>query len=138
MGFFEILHMDDAVVVVDKGPGISTTAAHAETSLISLVEAEVDRRSFGRYGLFPVHRLDKGTSGVLVIARSPAIAARLVPAFEVDALGATEKSAAATAATRSARDARPSLPTWARPSANETSARTPGSRPSAPRTVSSQ
>jgi 23S rRNA pseudouridine1911/1915/1917 synthase len=70
----EILHVDDAIVVVVKPPGIVVhPAPGAETG--TLVHGLLARGFFKsadegdtRPGI--VHRLDKGTSGVMVVART--------------------------------------------------------------------
>jgi 23S rRNA pseudouridine1911/1915/1917 synthase len=74
----DVLHEDDALLVVDKPPGLVMHPAPGHwtgTLLNALVhhvgrngEAPADERE--RPGL--VHRLDKGTSGVLVIAKTDA------------------------------------------------------------------
>ena len=70
-----VLYQDDALLVLDKPAGASLFADRvgAETLWPSLVE------HFGR--LLPVHRLDKGTSGVLVFARQPAMQQHLNRVF---------------------------------------------------------
>jgi 23S rRNA pseudouridine1911/1915/1917 synthase len=72
----EVLHVDDAIVVVVKPPGIVVhPAPGAETG--TLVHGLLARGFFKsadegdtRPGI--VHRLDKGTSGVMVVARTAA------------------------------------------------------------------
>lgn len=71
------LHLDDALLVVDKPPGrlVIPGRDQAEPSLRKELEAA--------YGpLWVVHRLDRGTSGVLVFARSAAAHRALNLAFE--------------------------------------------------------
>jgi len=70
----EVLHVDDAIVVVVKPPGVVVhPAPGAETG--TLVHGLLARGYFRaeegdtRPGI--VHRLDKGTSGVMVVARTP-------------------------------------------------------------------
>jgi 23S rRNA pseudouridine1911/1915/1917 synthase len=69
----EVLHVDDAIVVVVKAPGVVVhPAPGAETG--TLVHGLLARGYFKaaegdtRPGI--VHRLDKGTSGVMVVART--------------------------------------------------------------------
>jgi 23S rRNA pseudouridine955/2504/2580 synthase len=74
-----ILHRDDHVLVLDKPPGLAVQGGtRSERHLDGLLDAL-------RFGLADrprlVHRLDKDTSGVLVIARTPAAAAFLTRAF---------------------------------------------------------
>src|SRR6266850_6204230 len=74
-----VLHRDDAVIVLNKPPGLpvqggSGTERHLDGLLDALrFGSEVRPRL--------VHRLDKDTSGVLVIARTTAAAAFLTRAF---------------------------------------------------------
>ncbi len=75
-----ILYQDEAVIVIDKpaglpvqgGPGI---LRHLDAMLAALQGAEGGERPR------LVHRLDQETSGVLVLARTPGIAAALARAF---------------------------------------------------------
>jgi 23S rRNA pseudouridine955/2504/2580 synthase len=74
-----VLHRDDAVIVLNKPPGLAVQGGSgAERHLDGLLDAlrfgaEVRPRL--------VHRLDKETSGVLVLARTAAAAAFLARAF---------------------------------------------------------
>jgi 23S rRNA pseudouridine955/2504/2580 synthase len=74
-----ILHRDDAVIVLDKPPGL---AVQGGTATERHIDGLLDGLRFGnseRPRL--VHRLDKETSGVLVVARTAAAAAFLTRAF---------------------------------------------------------
>ena len=74
-----ILHRDEAVIVLDKPPGL---AVQGGTATERHVDGLLDGLRFGnpeRPRL--VHRLDKETSGILVIARTAAAAAFLTRAF---------------------------------------------------------
>jgi 23S rRNA pseudouridine955/2504/2580 synthase len=74
-----ILHRDEAVIVLDKPPGL---AVQGGTATDRHVDGWLDSLRFGspeRPRL--VHRLDKDTSGILVIARTAASAAFLTRAF---------------------------------------------------------
>ncbi|MBV8934207.1 MAG: RluA family pseudouridine synthase [Alphaproteobacteria bacterium] len=74
-----ILHRDDAVIVLDKPSGL---AVQGGTSTERHVDGLLDALRFGdseRPRL--VHRLDKETSGILVIARTASAAAFLTQAF---------------------------------------------------------
>lgn len=78
-----ILHHDDQVIVLDKPPGLAVQGGtRSERHLDGLLDA----LRFG-YAERPrlVHRLDKDTSGVLVIARSAAAAAFVTRAFRAKA-----------------------------------------------------
>ncbi len=83
---FEILFEDDHLLAISKPPGVSVHGAPGDTgptvaawfvehypSAAALFEAE-------RPGI--VHRLDKDTSGVLLLAKTPAAQAALSRAFE--------------------------------------------------------
>jgi tRNA pseudouridine65 synthase len=75
-----IVHLDDAMVAVAKPSGLlvhRTTLDPAErVNAVRLL-----RDQLGRY-VYPVHRLDRGTSGLLVFALDPAVLPRLTAAFE--------------------------------------------------------
>jgi len=73
------LFRDESLVVVDKPAGLvchRTELAPDRDVVMTRV-----RDALGAY-VYPVHRLDRGTSGALVFALSPAIAARLRVAFD--------------------------------------------------------
>jgi 23S rRNA pseudouridine1911/1915/1917 synthase len=84
-----LLHLDDHIVVVRKPSGIATVpfkgmdrSALDEQLRRLLSNMDGDRRSGGRRpNLFVVHRLDRGTSGVLVFARSAMARERLARQF---------------------------------------------------------
>lgn len=78
---YTIVHVDDYLVVVNKGPGLLTVPAYDEPCLVDQLEQELDRLAFGRYRLAVVHRLDRQTSGLLVFARHPKVAALLAKQF---------------------------------------------------------
>ena len=74
-----VLYRDEAVIVLDKPPGL---AVQGGTATERHVDGLLDSLRFGnpeRPRL--VHRLDKETSGILVIARTAAAAAFLTRAF---------------------------------------------------------
>jgi 23S rRNA pseudouridine955/2504/2580 synthase len=74
-----ILHRDEAVIVLNKPPGLAVQGGtRAERHLDGLLDA---LRFGGAERPRLVHRLDKDTSGVLVVARSAAAAAFLTRAF---------------------------------------------------------
>lgn len=73
-----ILHLDDHLVVVDKPSGLAVHRSEQvrdEQVSMTLVRDEIGAR------VFPVHRLDRGTSGVLVYALDPQTAATLQEQF---------------------------------------------------------
>ena len=74
-----ILHEDDALIALDKPAGLavqggSKTSRHIDGMLLSLAPKGE------RYRL--VHRLDRDTSGILVVAKTPSAAAKLSKAFQ--------------------------------------------------------
>lgn len=74
-----ILFMDDDVIALDKPPGIATQGG---TGQKVHVDGMLDGLRFGRSERPRlVHRLDKDTSGILLIARSTAAARWLTAAF---------------------------------------------------------
>jgi RluA family pseudouridine synthase len=77
----ELIYEDDALLVVNKPAGISTLhdANHDEPDLLAVLEP-----SFG--ALIPVHRLDRDTSGVLLVARNAAAHGILNSQFEARAI----------------------------------------------------
>jgi 23S rRNA pseudouridine1911/1915/1917 synthase len=85
---FTVIHADDDVIVVDKPAGlvVHPGAGNAEGTLVNgllarfpeLVDANVDGDPI-RPGI--VHRLDAGSSGLLVVARHSAAAESLIEQF---------------------------------------------------------
>jgi 23S rRNA pseudouridine955/2504/2580 synthase len=73
-----VIHQDAAAIVLNKEPGLATQGGTGTTSHVDdLLDAFVDEA--GRPRL--VHRLDKDTSGVLLVARTPGSAAKFSRAF---------------------------------------------------------
>lgn len=74
-----LLHRDARLIAVHKPAGLlvhrSALDAHAEHDALTLLRERLD------LPLWPVHRLDKGTSGVLLFARDVDAARRLGAAF---------------------------------------------------------
>lgn len=73
----EVIHRDDAIVVVDKPSGLSVHRGDDQGSTFAL---NLTRNAIGQW-VYPVHRLDRATSGVLVFALSPEHARTLQEAF---------------------------------------------------------
>ena len=74
-----ILYRDDQLIVLNKPPGLPTQGGpgiskHLDMMLAGLAEDGGEKPRL-------VHRLDRDTSGVLVVARTPGIAAKLAAAF---------------------------------------------------------
>jgi len=74
-----ILYRDDALVVIDKPSGLlvhrSPIDRHETRFAVQLLRRQLGRR------VYPVHRLDKGTSGALAFTLSPTTAAALAAQF---------------------------------------------------------
>lgn len=79
-----LLHADDAVAAFAKPSGLLVHRGWGDDPVTA---TDLAREALGS-PVSPVHRLDRGTSGVLLFARSSEIAARLAAAFEE---GAVEK-----------------------------------------------
>jgi 23S rRNA pseudouridine955/2504/2580 synthase len=73
-----VLHIDDDLIVIDKPPGL---AVQGGTNTERHLDAMLDALCYGQERPRLVHRLDRDTSGVLVLARSAAVAAKLGKAF---------------------------------------------------------
>ena len=76
----ELLHRDDHIVAINKPSGLlvhrSALDRHTRQNAVNLLQEQLN------CSLFPVHRLDKPTSGVLVFALSKQAAQRLSAQFE--------------------------------------------------------
>ena len=73
----KILRQNDDFVAVDKMEGISVHNAEDAENLMSLVS-----RQLGAARLFPVHRLDKETSGLQIFALNETAARNLATQFQ--------------------------------------------------------
>ncbi len=73
-----VLHMDDDVLALNKPPGL---AVQGGTKTARHLDAMLDALRFGAERPRLVHRLDKDTSGVLLLARSVSAARALTAAF---------------------------------------------------------
>jgi tRNA pseudouridine65 synthase len=71
-----ILHQDERVVAINKPSGISVHRGQGER----VVAMTLLRDRLGRW-VYPVHRLDRATSGVLIFALDPKTAAKLSASF---------------------------------------------------------
>jgi tRNA pseudouridine65 synthase len=74
-----LIHSDCDLVAIDKPAGLlvhpSRLDAHEDRTALQLLQAQLGER------LFPLHRLDKGTSGVLLFARTTEVARHWSMAF---------------------------------------------------------
>ncbi len=80
-----VLHEDEHIVVVDKAAGmvVHPAAGHPTGTLVNALLARVQFQDHGdpmRPGI--VHRLDRGTSGVMVVAKTVTAREGLVAAFK--------------------------------------------------------
>ena len=73
-----VLHRDDQLIVLNKPSGLATQGGPGITRHL---DGMLDVLSDGGHRPRLVHRLDRDTSGVIVLARSPGVAARLAAAF---------------------------------------------------------
>lgn len=84
METLDLLHRDEHLVAVHKPAGLLVHRSpidRRETRFaLQLVRDQLGQR------VYPVHRLDKPTSGVLLFALSPAVAARLAASFAAGAV----------------------------------------------------
>lgn len=75
-----VLHLDEHLVAIDKPPGLlvhrTQLAAHENEAALQLLRDQLGRP------VWPVHRLDRGTSGVLLFALSAEVASLLGGMFE--------------------------------------------------------
>ena len=74
----EVLYRDEAIVVVDKPSGLSVHRGDDQGSTFAL---NLTRNAIGQW-VYPVHRLDRATSGVLVFALSSEHARALQESFQ--------------------------------------------------------
>ena len=72
---FSVLAMHDDFIVLNKAPGIGMHDEEGVPGLINEARRQLDMM------LYPVHRLDKVTSGVLLLARTPEANRELSMAF---------------------------------------------------------
>ena len=86
---FEVLFQDDDLIVVAKPSGIATHpgAEHGASRRDGPTCLSLARAAAGKW-VYPVHRLDRGTSGVLVMALHPEAAHQMAAAI---ASGAWDK-----------------------------------------------
>jgi tRNA pseudouridine65 synthase len=73
-----LLYVDEHLVVADKPSGLLVHRGWDNDDDVAMFRV---RDAIGEH-VFPVHRLDRGTSGALLFARNPTIAALLAGAFE--------------------------------------------------------
>ncbi len=81
----DVIHADEALLVINKAPGrvVHPAAGHADDTLVNALVARYPELASTFDGPRPgiVHRLDRDTSGVIVVARTEAAAEFLISAF---------------------------------------------------------
>jgi tRNA pseudouridine65 synthase len=78
-----LLYADEHLVVADKPSGLLVHRGWDNDDDVAMFRV---RDAIGEH-VFPVHRLDRGTSGALLFARNPTVAAQLSQAFENGEIG---------------------------------------------------
>ena len=82
-----VLYRDDHVIVINKPPGLPTQGG---PGIVRHLDGMLDAFRFGsEHRPRLVHRLDRDTSGVLLLARTPGVAAKLAASFRTRAVGKT-------------------------------------------------
>ena len=75
-----VIYRDDHVIAIDKPPGLlvhrSDLDRHEQRFAVQLLRDQIGQR------VFPVHRLDKGTSGILLFAFNPTTVRSMALQFE--------------------------------------------------------
>lgn len=79
---FDLIALTPRWLVIDKHPDVSFHREQAEHGLLDAIRAQT-----GLSALYPVHRLDAMTSGLLLFARDPATAAELGRAWQAGEVG---------------------------------------------------
>lgn len=80
-GFYTILDDQNDFLVIDKAPGVAVQGDPNAPSVLQLI-----CRDLGLENLFPVHRLDLGTSGLVVAAKTQAANRELSQAFQAHSI----------------------------------------------------
>jgi len=75
-----LLYRDEAIVVIDKPPGLLVHRSEIDRHETRFA-IQILRNQIGQY-VWPAHRLDRGTSGVLLFALSSELASKLGKQFE--------------------------------------------------------
>ncbi len=87
---FNIVHEDDDVIVVHKGPDLLSVPDRTDSPAVSRQLADFIAERDGPEGrVYPVHRLDKDVTGLLLFAKTLAARDRLREAFAEDAVKRT-------------------------------------------------
>ncbi len=79
MARLKILHRDRDLLVIHKPSGMKTYRDSAKDKELSAYD--ILKKQFAESEIFPVHRLDRGTDGLLIFALRPVVANLLQKAF---------------------------------------------------------
>ena len=80
----DIVYEDDDILVIDKPPRLLTIASETEKTKTAyhMLTACISERTDGKDRVFIVHRLDQGTSGLLVFAKNETAKHRLQTSWQ--------------------------------------------------------
>ena len=81
---FSVLYEDDHYIAINKPPGIMvhrTSITEDKKFVLQLLRDQIQKK------LYPIHRLDRGTSGVLIFAKSKQAASQLGQLFQKHVVG---------------------------------------------------
>ncbi|HOU36522.1 MAG TPA: pseudouridine synthase, partial [Candidatus Omnitrophota bacterium] len=78
-----VVYEDDALLIVNKPPGLLTTGEQDPARRHLTLILNEDARQTGRpYRLYPCHRLDRETSGLVIYAKDKAVQQRMMEMFK--------------------------------------------------------
>jgi tRNA pseudouridine65 synthase len=77
--YLQILYEDDALIAINKPTGMFVHRSAADRSETSFV-LQLVRDKVGAF-VYPVHRLDRATSGIVLLAKTTEVAAILSQMF---------------------------------------------------------
>ena len=81
-----VVYQDGDLLVVDKPSGL---LVHRGWGRDAITLVDLVRQLLGEKSVYPIHRIDRGTSGVVAFARTPEVAAKL---GELQCLGKVRKT----------------------------------------------
>lgn len=76
MSLFEVVHETEHLIVIDKAPGVSFHRENESPGLVETVRSQLSLQE-----LYPVHRLDRVTSGLMILGRTREAARELAKAI---------------------------------------------------------
>lgn len=80
---FEILFEDEFYIAINKPAGVLVHKTHLAKEETELLAIQILRNQIGQK-VYPLHRIDRPTSGVLLFSKSAAAASRLQPLFPTE------------------------------------------------------